>query len=94
MNYIKLNIKERTNDWGSILACSAKLDELIKSLSELEADEKGYVRFDICPRKEKGQYGDTHYAKENTWKPNKQDTNDTPMNEPKPVSEPTGDLPF
>lgn len=50
------------------LKLNINADKFCQQIKEL-ANDKGYVIIDLLPRKEKGQYGDTHYAVLDTWKP-------------------------
>jgi len=64
-NYLKgITIKE--SKYG--LKCSFKLDVFIEQLKSI-ANEKGYANVEIQPRKENGKYGETHYCKEDEWRP-------------------------
>lgn len=63
--YIKgAKITERQWNYGSFLSVSFKLEDL-----KQYANEKGYINMTISPRKEVGQYWDTHNAILNEWKP-------------------------
>lgn len=62
--YIKGSIKELKFDNGSKLVASLLLEDLAKA-----ANEKGYVSIAISERKEADQYGNTHYAYVNDYKP-------------------------
>lgn len=82
-NYIKgLFIKESKYD----LKVSINLKTFFESIEPIQND-KGYANIVIAKRKEPGKYGDTHFAYENEWKPNKSEAA-----EPKPETE--DDLPF
>ena len=69
-NYINgLVIKEKTFDnGGSQLRISVKVQELIEQLQAIE--ENGWANILISRRKEPSDKGVTHYAYEDTWKPN------------------------
>jgi len=64
INYLPLNFKE--SKYG--IKMSGKTEYVIKALQDI-TNEKGYFNAEILKRKEAGKYGETHYAKEDTWKP-------------------------
>ena len=68
-NYINgLVIKEKTYDnGGSQLRISVKVQELIEQLQAIE--ENGWANILISRRKEPSDKGVTHYAYQDTWKP-------------------------
>lgn len=69
-NYIKGSIKQFTfDDGGSKLVASLLVEDLAKI-----ANEKGYVSIVIAERKDPDQYGNTHYAYENDYKPKEKKT--------------------
>jgi len=78
-HYVQSYIKKIEFKNGGTLT-KAKIN--LKSLSECAVDEKGFVKVVIAARKEPGQYGDTHYMYEDTWKP---DPNYTPREQTAPV---------
>lgn len=63
-NYIKGSIKEVKVGEGTKLICSLSVEDLQKI-----ANPKGYAAFVIQARKEVDQYGNSHYAFENDFKP-------------------------
>lgn len=65
-----ISLKEKEIGDFSIIQFSGKASEVIKQILEHQ-NEKGYFNFDICSRKEVGQYGDTHYMKVNNFEPKK-----------------------
>lgn len=46
---------------------SIKAETFCEQIKKL-TNEKGYVNIEIKPRKQVGNYGDTHYAELDTWK--------------------------
>ena len=68
-NYINgLVIKEKTFDnGGSQLRISVKVQELIEQLQAIE--ENGWANILVSRRKEPSDKGVTHYAYQDTWKP-------------------------
>ena len=61
--YLNGYFTEKEGKFWKIMKCSLIYKDLVP-------DEKGYVRFDILPKKEPNDKG-THYACVNTWQPNK-----------------------
>lgn len=59
-----ISIKEFGN-YGD-LNVSIKIDKLIESAPP---NEKGYINLVIKKRRETSEYGETHYAEINEWKP-------------------------
>jgi len=92
-NYINgLVIKEKTFDnGGSQLRISVKVQELIEQLQAIE--ENGWANILISRRKEPSDKGVTHYAYQDTWKP---DGNNASSNVTNRVNETfdNDDLPF
>ena len=87
--YINGGIKEiEFNDGGSLM--NARFD--VKQLSQY-MDEKGYVKIKIKKRREVGQYGDTHYAELDTWKPTNS-AGEPGKPKPSPQQSESDDLPF
>lgn len=64
--YLKASAKEKVNEWGARLLIGVKADDLIQFARE-NANERGYVNLVVAPRKEPGQYGDTHSVYLDTW---------------------------
>ena len=69
-NYINgMIIKEKSFDnGGSQLKLSIKVEEFIEQLKTIE--EKGWANLIVSRRKEPSDKGVTHYAYEDSWKPN------------------------
>lgn len=65
-------LKVINTQYGGMLTININVDKFISFL-QANKNEKGYVNLNIKKRKEKGRYGDTHYAEVNPWKP-KQET--------------------
>ena len=63
LDYVNsLIIKEHTFDnGGSILKCSAKVEDLKKELDNMQ--KKGWANFNIVQRRSPSEKGVTHYAK-------------------------------
>lgn len=65
----KTSAKEITfQDGGSIIKLGIHAETVAAFLLE-HKNEKGYVNINICKRKAASQFGDTHYAVLDTWKP-------------------------
>jgi hypothetical protein len=64
-NYIGGSAKAFTNDYGTLINMSLKLEDL----QALPVNEKGYIKITLAERKEPGKYGDTHMVYENTYVP-------------------------
>lgn len=63
--YFKGSVKQVSfSNGGSIMKLSLNADQ-VKQL----ADDKGWVRINIQERREVDQYGNTHYATLDDWKP-------------------------
>ena len=74
-NYIGGSAKQVDTQYGWILNLSLKLEDL-----QAIVNPKGYVAISVMPRKEVGQYGDTHSVVENSYKPKEQqESNDHPF---------------
>jgi len=69
--YIGGSARAISTQYGEIMNLSLKLEDMQKIVNE-----KGYVSMTVMKRKEQGQYGDTHYVVENTYK--KDDTQHSP----------------
>lgn len=63
-NYVKGSAKVVKTQYGELLNVSLSMDDL-SNLPQY----KGYVRLTFAPRKEIGQYGDTHSIFENDYTP-------------------------
>lgn len=70
--YLPLQIKAAK--YG--IRAGAKADALIEYI-KANTNEKGYFNFSIHERKEIGKYGETHYAKLDTWTPEKKNENNS-----------------
>ena len=89
--YLKGSAKEVTfGNGGSIINLSINVPQLIqihewynKERTKLGLDETDYIRLDVKSRREKGEYGDTHYVSFDPWFP-----------EPKKSKGSSNDLPF
>ena len=57
--YLRCSAKEKVNEWGQKLLIGVKADDLIQFARD-NANDRGYVNLVVAPRKEPGQYGDTH----------------------------------
>lgn len=64
-NFIKGGCKEIQTQYGSIMNVNLNLEQL----NTLPVDKYGNIKLTIMKRREVGQYGDTHYAIENTFVP-------------------------
>lgn len=58
--YLKCSAKEKTFDnGGSIIKIGIKVEDLA-AFVKAHKNERGYINLAISPRREVGQYGDTH----------------------------------
>ncbi len=87
-NFIKWSCKEIPTQYGSIM----NLNLNIEQLNTLPVDNYGNIKLTIMKRREVGQYGDTHYAIENTYVPNNE-WGDGPSSNA-PAKEEEEDMPF
>lgn len=63
-DYLPITIKP--SKFG--LKAGGKATDLIDFI-RANTNERGYFNFEILQKKEPGKYGDTHYAKVDTWQP-------------------------
>ena len=56
-----------TTQYGEIINISLKLEDM-----QAIVNDKGYVGMSIMAKKETDQWGNTHYALENSYKPKEQ----------------------
>lgn len=77
----KVSAKEVQTQWGAVLKLGVHADTMIDFLNQ-HRNEKGYVNIAISPRKEVGQYGDTHSVTLDTWKPGQR--RNAPARQPAP----------
>jgi hypothetical protein len=66
-NYIKGSFRQVTTSQGEVRLIASIL---VSDLEKIKND-KGYAQVVIQQRQDKDQYGNTHYAFENDWKPEK-----------------------
>lgn len=75
------NAKEkRFNDGGSIIEVMLDVDVLAKSFKEhgfTTEQGKRKIRIKVCKSREVDQYGNSHYAEVDTWKPDASRANNT-----------------
>ena len=57
--YLKASAKARDTQFGQIIKLGIKVDDFI-AFAKQHVNDRGYLNLDIMPRKEVGQYGDTH----------------------------------
>lgn len=88
INYLPLTLKEGKFS----IKMSGKTEDVIKALQAI-TNEKGYFNTEIVKKKEVGKYGDTHYVKEDTWKPGEK-TESKPTATASTLDDENGDLPF
>jgi hypothetical protein len=84
-------IKEVENKFGKQIRVSINVNQFVEELRK-HANLKGYVNIDINQRKEADKFGNTHYAKLNTYEP-KSETKEEPKQEYKQSQNNDG-LPF
>ena len=66
--YAPVMIKERKTSIGDILKFSFQAEKMIEFCKQHQ-NATGYVNLDILRRREASEYGETHYATLDTWKP-------------------------
>ena len=66
--YVKGSAKLRTTNFGDVIKLGFKVEDLVAFVRE-HANAKGYINLDVVPRKEVGQYGDTHSIVLDDWQP-------------------------
>jgi hypothetical protein len=92
--YAPFFLKEIKTKYGSLLKLSFNAEKLLPFIEE-HKNEKGYVNININQRQEVGQFGDTHYATLDTWKPEGDYIpKDKPVTDFLKDEDPDGDLPF
>ena len=64
--------KQLTTSFGEVIRVSFKVEDLGKFCKE-HKNEKGYINFEVAPRKTPSQYGDTHSVKLDSWEPKPKD---------------------
>jgi hypothetical protein len=64
--FLNAIVREKTFDWGTILAVDVSAEELIKFANE-HKNERGYVKFDIKRRQKESDKGGTHYIQLNEY---------------------------
>ncbi len=64
----KSSAKARTTSFGEVIRLSFNAEELGKVVRE-NKNAKGYINFEVAPRKTVGEYGDTHSIKVDLWEP-------------------------
>ena len=69
--YISWSAKEIDWQFGKFLNVSLKFEEL-----EQYVNDRGYINLTVSPRKEVGQYWDTHSIILNEWKPDNANSQD------------------
>ena len=57
--YLRCSAKARETNFGQVIKLGIKVDDFI-AFARQHVNDRGYVNLDITPRKEQGQYGDTH----------------------------------
>ena len=71
--YLKASVKARTTPFNTeVISLGVRASDIIE-FCEKHANERGFVNFVISPRKEVGQYGDTHSVFLDTFKPKRRD---------------------
>lgn len=85
-------IKEVENKFGKQIRVSINVNQFVEELRK-HANLKGYVNIDINQRKEADKFGNTHYAKLNTYEPKSEQPKEEPKQEYKQSQNNDG-LPF
>jgi hypothetical protein len=76
--YLKCSAKEKTfRNGGAILKIGIKVEELA-AFVKAHKNERGYINLAISPRREVGQYGDTHSVYLDAPPPQQQQQDDDP----------------
>ena len=66
--FLNCSAKARQTPFGEVITLGIKRETLIAFANE-NANANGYVNLNIKPRREVGQYGDTHSVQLDTWEP-------------------------
>lgn len=66
--YLKCSAKARTTQFGEVLNLGIKVEDLA-DFCRKHKNERGYLNLTISPRRETGQYGDTHSVYLDTYTP-------------------------
>jgi len=89
-NFIKWGCKEIPTQYGSIM----NLNLNIEQLNTLPVDKYGNIKLTLMKRREVGQYGDTHYAIENTFVPANEGWDNSAGGDTPAKKEEEEDMPF
>lgn len=77
--YLKCSAKEKTfPNGGSVINIGVKAEDLI-AFANAHANGRGYVNLTVSPRRETGQYGDTHSVSLDTFEPKAKPAPDVPF---------------
>ncbi len=87
--------KSRDTQFGEVIKLSFKAKEFADFV-KANANEKGYINLEVSPRKEVGQYGDTHSVKLDNWVPKEGAPSKPAASKPAPKKQapPEDDIPF
>ena len=66
-----VSVKEKDGKFGKFLSVGIKVEPFIEWMNA-NTNSRGYVNLIISPRREVGQYGDTHSVYLDTWEPKPQ----------------------
>lgn len=77
--YLKCSAKQKDFEWGSVINVGIKVEDLA-AFVKAHKNERGYINLTISPRREIGQYGDTHSITLDTYQPSgRRQTSDAPF---------------
>lgn len=86
------SVKERQTSFGVILKLGLNAEKTIEFINA-NKNERGYINFDISPRKAPSDKGETHTIKLDNWQPNQAQGSAAPQQaatkaaaKPKPVA--------
>lgn len=70
--YLRCSAKARQTNFGEVIKLGIKVDDFI-AFARQHVNERGYLNLEISPRREQGQYGDTHSVSLDDFRPTPRD---------------------
>jgi hypothetical protein len=92
----KSNARVQKTNFGDILKLGFNAESLIDFIKQ-HTNDRGYINFDVMPRKETDQYGNSHSVVLNEWKKDnfKGEMQERPKSTTPPLTQSeTDDVPF